>query len=189
MRKALDIQDKKKVGATDLTVGPIWSKLLSFAFPILLCNLFQQLYNTVDMAVVGIFVSSDAVGAVGSTGSLISLLTGFFLGLSSGAGVVVARYFGAKDDDNVSKSVHTSFAMALVCGIFLTFAGILLSNPILRLMKSPDGVIEMSTLYLQVYFSGMIPIMLYNIGAGILRAVGDSVRPLRYLVISGVRTS
>lgn len=169
----------------DLTEGVIWRRLLVFSIPILLCNLFQQLYNTVDAAILGGFVGSDAIAAVGSTGSLISLLVGFFLGLSSGASVVVARHWGAKDDD-ISPSVHTSMVLGIACGVLLTVLGIALCVPLLRLMKSPEEVIGLSATYLRIYFAGMVPSMIYNIGAGILRAVGDSRRPLIYLVISGV---
>lgn len=170
----------------DLTVGSIWQELLLFSLPILFCNLFQQLYNTVDAAVVGAWVSSDAIAAVGSTGSLISLLTSFFMGLGAGVGIVVARYRGAADEENLHKSVHTSFALAIICGVFLTAVGIGLSPALLRLMKTPDRVFDSSLLYLRIYFGGMVPIMLYNIGAGVLRAVGDSRRPMWYLFISGI---
>lgn len=170
----------------DLTQGAIWKQLLLFSIPILLCNLFQQLYNTVDAAIVGSCAGSDALAAVGSTGALISLIVGFFMGISSGASVVVSRYFGARDDANVALSVRTSFSLAIICGIFLTIFGYFMSPILLRVMKCPENVIGMSETYLKILFLGMIPNMIYNIGAGILRAAGDSRNPLIYLIISGV---
>ncbi|MFA6947472.1 MAG: MATE family efflux transporter [Eubacteriales bacterium] len=177
---------KIQTAPRDLTQGAIWKQLFLFSIPILLCNLFQQLYSTVDAAIVGSSVGSDALAAVGSTGSLISLIVGFFMGLSSGASVVVSRFYGAHDDENVALSVRTSFALAILCGIFLTIFGYFASPFLLRVMKCPENVIGMSETYLKILFLGMIPNMIYNIGAGILRAVGDSRNPLIYLVISGV---
>ena len=177
---------KSANASMDLTEGAIWKQLLLFSLPILLSNLFQQLYNTMDAAMVGALVSSDALAAVGSTGALINLIICLFVGLSTGATVVISRFYGAKDSINVERSVHTSVAISILSGIFLTIVGIILSPLMLTLMKTPPEVIDMSTLYIQIIFGGMIPQMLYNILSGILRAVGDSKRPLYYLVIGGV---
>jgi len=166
-----------------MTQGNISRHIISFAFPLLIGNIFQQLYNTVDTWVVGNFVSNEAFSAVGTVGPIINLLIGFFLGLSSGAGVVISQYYGAKRYDAVEKSVHTALVMTAIIGVVFTFIGLGLTPVMLKLMKTPADVLPESTAYLQIYFSGLLGLMLYNIGAGILRAVGDSQRPFYYLVV------
>ncbi|NLB15208.1 MAG: MATE family efflux transporter [Clostridiales bacterium] len=186
----------------DMTTGTIWKKLLLFAVPILLTNILQQLFNTVDTAIVGALDSSTALAAVGSVGSLVSLVVSFFIGISTGAGVVVSRRWGsllaerAKADPNeamlgsdekaVHDAVHTAFMISLITGTIVTILGITLSPLLLTLMNSPETVKPLSLIYLRIYFSGMVPVMLYNTASGILRAIGDSNRPLIYLMIAGI---
>lgn len=167
----------------DLTEGTIWKQLLIFFFPIMIGTFFQQLYNTIDTIIVGQYVGTNALAAVGSTGNLTNLLVQFFVGLSSGATVVIAQFYGAKDTKNVSKAVHTSFALSLASGIVMTIFGVFFSKVCLNLIGVPSEILNDSSLYMRLYFTGMIPAVLYNIGAGILRAVGDSRTPLYYLVI------
>lgn len=169
-----------------MTEGVIWKQILFFSIPILLSSLFQQLYNTVDSAVVGSVEGRDALGAVGAAGPLINLLVGLFLGIATGASAVIAHYFGARDEKNVQKSVHTAVALGLICGVMLCFIGLASSKFLLKLIKTPDEVIQDANTYLMIYFAGVIPMMIYNIGAGILQAVGDSRRPLYYLIASGI---
>lgn len=170
----------------DMTEGSIAGHLIRFAFPLLLGNIFQQLYNTVDSWVVGNYVSKNAFAAVGTVGPVINMLIGFFMGLSSGAGVVISQYYGAKKHDKVSETVHTSIVMTIVLGVIFTFVGIWMTPYMLRFMKTPTGVLPESTAYLTIYFSGVLGLMLYNIGSGILRAIGDSQRPFYFLVVSAL---
>lgn len=168
-----------------ITQGSIFGQLLLFFFPILFGTFFQQLYNTADAVVVGRFVSKEALAAVGgSTSVLINLLVGFFVGLSSGATVVISQYFGAKKADKVHWAIHTSVAFSIVGGIVMTVIGILGSRWALVAMKTPEDVMQPAIIYLQIYFIGMVPNLIYNMGAGILRAVGDSRRPLYFLIAS-----
>lgn len=167
----------------DMTQGNITKHLISFAFPLLLGNVFQQFYNTVDTWVVGNYVSNEAFSAVGSVSPIINMLIGLFMGLSSGAGVVISQYYGARHYDDVRKSVHTAIIMTLVMGVVMTAVGLSITPLMLRLMNTPENVLPESTTYLTIYFSGLIGLMLYNIGAGILRAVGDSQRPFYFLVV------
>lgn len=169
-----------------MTEGPIWKRIIAFAFPLFLGNLFQQLYNTADSLIVGNFLGSDALAAVSSSGNLIFLLVGFFNGIAMGAGVVVARYFGARDTDNVQKAIHTITAFGLVAGAALTVVGITLAPRILVLMGTPSDVLPNSITYFRVYFCGSMAFVLYNIFVGILQSVGDSRHPLLYLIISSV---
>lgn len=171
---------------TNLTEGTIWKQLVLFALPLMASNLFQQLYNTADSLVVGRFVGSTALAAVGSTGSLTGLIIGFFMGMGTGSGVVISQYYGAKNYEKLQKSVHTAVALAIAFGIVLAVVGVVLSPYMLRWMSTPDDVMDQATLYLRIYFIGIISLTVYNIGAGILRAVGDSKRPLYYLIVSGV---
>ena len=170
----------------DMTQGSIIRHLITFAIPLLIGNIFQQLYNTVDTWVVGNYVSNEAFSAVGTVGPVINMLIGFFLGLSSGAGVVISQYYGAKKFDKVQDTVHTAILMTIILGIIFTFVGISMAPFMIRFMKTPESVIPQSTAYLTIYFSGVIGLMLYNIGSGILRAVGDSQRPFYFLVVSAV---
>lgn len=168
----------------DMTQGVIWKHLLAFALPLMVGNLFQQLYNTVDSIVVGQFVSKQALAAVGSTTSIINMLVGFFSGVSVGAGVVISQRFGAKDPEGVHKAVHTTVSLTLIIGIVGTLVGIFLAPIMLTLMKTPQDVFVEAKAYLQIYFGGISGLMLYNMGSGILRAVGDSRRPLYFLIFS-----
>lgn len=169
-----------------LTQGSVAKGMLTFAVPIFLSNLFQQLYNAVDSLIVGNFLGEHALAAVGSSGSLIFLLTGFVNGVSLGAGVLVARYFGAKDDEALRKAVHTTVALGLAAGAALTVIGVALSPQILRWMGTPDDVIGNSIVYFRVYFMGCIAVVLYNVGASILQSVGDSRSPMLYLIAASV---
>ncbi len=167
-----------------MTQGVIWKQLLNFFFPILLGTFFQQLYNTVDAIIVGQFVGKEALAAVGgATGTLINLLVGFFVGLSSGATVIISQYYGARRGEDTSKAVHTSMALGVVGGVALTLIGLLVSPWALRAMGTPDEILVHALTYIRVYFSGTIFSLLYNIGSGILRAVGDSKRPLYILIV------
>lgn len=171
---------------TKLLDGPIWKGIVSFAIPLFLGNLFQQLYNTADSLIVGNFLGSDALAAVSSSGSLIFLMVGFFNGIAMGAGVVISKYFGARDYDNLKKAVHTDVAFGLAAGILLTIIGILLAPQILVLMGTPESVLPKSVVYFRVYFAGSLAFVMYNIVMGILQAVGDSKHPLYYLIFSSV---
>ena len=177
---------RKRRNDVNMTEGSIIRHLVVFAAPLLLGNIFQQLYNTVDTWVVGKYVSNEAFSAVGTVGPIINMLIGFFLGLSSGAGVVISQYYGAGKTEEVRKTVHTSIVMTLILGILFTGLGIALIPGMLALMNTPAEVIPESTAYLTIYFAGVLGLMLYNMGSGILRAVGDSTRPFYYLVVSAV---
>ena len=170
----------------DMTQGSIIRHIISFAIPLLMGNLFQQLYNTVDTWVVGNYVSKNAFSAVGTVGPIINLLIGFFLGLSSGAGVVISQYYGAQRYDKVQETVHTAITMTLVLGVLFTAIGLSMVPFMLRLIKMPVEVVPEATTYLIVYFSGIIGLMIYNIGSGILRAIGDSQRPFYFLVVCAI---
>ena len=167
----------------DMTTGNITRHIIAFAFPLLVGNIFQQLYNMVDTWVVGKYVSNEAFAAVGSVGPIVNMLIGFFLGLSSGAGVVISQYYGAHRPDDVKRTVHTAIAMTLVLGVAFTGIGLFMTPYMLKLMKTPIEVMPESTAYLSIYFCGIIGLMVYNIGAGILRAVGDSKRPFYFLMV------
>lgn len=170
----------------DMTQGSIVRHLLVFAFPLMLGNIFQQLYNTVDTWVVGNFATNEAFSAVGSVGSIINILIGLFMGLSTGTGTVISQYFGAHQQEKVQETVHTSMVMTLVLGIVFTFVGILFTPFMLRLTKMPANVIPDATVYLRIYFSGILGLMFYNMGSAILRSVGDSKRPFYFLVVAAL---
>ena len=174
----------QKASARNITEGVIWKQLLFFFFPILLGTFFQQMYNTVDTIIVGRFVGTQALAAVGSTGALISLLNGFFIGLGSGATVLVSQLFGANDDPGVKKALHTGIGLALVLGLLISFLGICFGPQILALMKTPADCLAGASAYARIYFSGAVASMIYNMGTGILRAMGDSKRPMIFLVIT-----
>ena len=169
-----------------LTEGKPWKVLVSFATPIFLSQLFQQLYNTADSYIVGNFIGSEALAAVNSLGSLIYLLISFFVGASMGAGVVISRYFGAGDQERVLRAVHTNILFSLICGVVLSVFGVLMTPHILRWMGVPEDVLPNSTAYLRYYFFGCVPVVMYNSMKGVMNAVGDSVRPLYYLIVSSV---
>jgi len=174
----------QNTAARNITEGVIWKQLLTFFFPILLGTFFQQMYNTVDTIIVGRFVGTQALAAVGSTGALISLLNGFCIGLGSGATVLVSQFFGAWDHQGVKKALHTGIGLSLVLGLFISFIGLCLGPQVLILMKTPADCLEGATAYARIFFSGAIASMIYNMGAGILRAMGDSKRPMIFLVIT-----
>lgn len=170
----------------DMTEGNILRHLITFAVPLLLGNIFQQLYNTVDSWVVGNYVSPAAFSAVGTVGPIMNMLIGTFMGLSAGTGVVISQFYGAKQHDKVRDTVHTALMLTLILGVVFTAVGILMTPHMLRLMKTTDSVKPEATIYLQIYFSGILGLMIYNIGSGIMRAVGDSQRPFLFLVVSAV---
>ncbi len=167
-----------------LTAGSIGLGMIRFAIPIFLGNLFQQFYNLADTLIVGIFLGDNALAAVSSSGNLIFMFVGFFNGLAMGAGVLIARYFGAKDYDKVDKVIHTNIAFGMITGVVLTVAGVLLTPTILRWMGTPEDVFPNSVSYFLFYFCGAIFIVMYNIFVGIMHAMGDSKHPLYYLIIS-----
>jgi len=169
-----------------MTEGSILRHLLVFAFPLLLGNVFQQLYNMVDTWVVGNYVSNEAFAAVGSVSSITNMLIGFFGGLASGAGAVISQYYGAHREDRVRHTVHTALIMTIVLGVVFTVLGILITPWMLGLMNTPEKVFEQAKSYLTIYFAGIFGMMVYNMGAGILRAVGDSRRPFYFLVASAI---
>ena len=169
-----------------MTSGSIWKRMILFALPLMLGNLFQQMYNTVDSLIVGRFVGSSALAAVSSSGSLIGMLIGLLSGISSGAGVIVARHFGAGDREGLHRTVHTIVAFGLAAGVVMTAVGVLLSPQILMWMGTPESVMSESVTYLRIYFCGSLAVMMYNVFVGILQAVGDGRHPLYYLIASSV---
>ena len=176
----------KRARSVDMTQGVIWKQLIFFALPLLVGQLFQQLYSTVDSVVVGRYVSMEALAAVGATGNVINALISFFSGLATGGGVIISQYFGAHDEDGVHKAVHTTVLLSILIAVFCTALGMGLSERILSWMDTPPDVMEGAVIYLKIYFAGVAGMMLYNIGSGILRAVGDSRRPLYFLIFSAV---
>jgi putative MATE family efflux protein len=182
------IRNKKAGGDREqmMTKGPIARQIILFSIPLLLGNLFQQLYNTADSIIVGNYVGKGALAAVGSSASVINLMVGAFMGISIGAGVVISQYYGAKDEENLSEAVHTTMAFGIVTGILLMIIGIAATPAILRWMGTPDSVIDSSILYFRIFFAGSLGASLYNMGCGILRAVGDSRRPLYFLIVASV---
>lgn len=163
--------------------GVIWKQILLYFFPILIGTFFQQLYNTVDTIIVGQYVGTAALAAVGTTGTVINLLVGFFIGISSGATVIISQYYGANDYDRISRAVHTSIALALFGGVIIMVLGIVSARPVLELMNVPGDIIDDAVLYMVVYYAGIIACLIYNIGTGILRAIGDSRMPLYVLIV------
>lgn len=169
-----------------MTQGSIFWHLYAFTLPLMFGNLFQLLYNTVDSIVVGNFVSTQALAAVGATTYVVNIAVIFFNGFSTGAGVVISRYFGGKDLDGVRSAVHTAITMTLILGVILTLLGVFGADRILALMSTPEDVMEDASTYLRIYFVGIIGLMIYNMGSGILRAVGDSFRPLVFLIVTSL---
>lgn len=176
----------KRTHTIDMCSGPIFSKMLVYAFPLMLSSILQLLFNAADMVVAGRFVGSEALAAVGATGPLINLLVGVFTGLSVGTDVLVARYIGAQDPKNISESVHTSIAASLLFGCLLLIAGLIAAKPLLVIMGTPDDVMAGAVAYTRIYFLGMPASMLYNFGAAVLRAMGDTKRSMYFLTIAGV---
>ncbi len=167
-----------------ITHGVIWKQLLLFFFPILIGTFFQQLYNTVDSVIVGQFVGKEALASVGgSSAQIVALVVGFFTGLSSGAAVTIAQFFGARDDKSANQGLHNACALALAAGALLTVIGIALTPAMLRLMNTPEDILGDSVIYLRIYFAGIVFVLIYNMGSAILRATGDSKRPLYYLIV------
>lgn len=176
----------KKTYEMDMIHGPLLPNILRYAFPLMLSGILQLMFNAADVIVVGRFAGSQALAAVGSTGSLINLLINLFVGVSIGTNVLVARYYGARDWDGIQETINTSIITAAVGGVALVFIGFFVSRPLLGLMGTPADVIDHSVLYMRIYFAGMPFFMLYNFGAAILRSVGDTQRPLYFLMIAGV---
>lgn len=170
----------------DMTCGPFLKKIMIFSVPLILTGILQLAYNTADVVVVGRFVGKEALAAVGSTGSLVNLFVNIFLGLSMGSGVMVARYIGEKNDNKVSNCVHTAMVLSIICGFLIGIIGFFFSGEMLKLMKVPDDVLDLATLYLKVYFMGSPGLLAYNFGASVVRATGDTKRPLFILTLSGL---
>ena len=175
---------QKNSGELRMTEGPIGRKIIAFAIPLFLGNLFQQLYNTADTLIVGRLLGDKSLAAVASSGSLLFLIVGFFGGIAMGAGVVMAQYFGAEDHENLSRAAHTTLTAALIAGVFLSLFGTLMAPQILIWMDTPPEVLVQSTAYVRVYFSGVMGMVLYNACMGIMQAVGDAKHPLYYLIFS-----
>ena len=176
----------KKSYEIDMCNGPLLGKILVFSIPLMLSGILQLLFNAADIIVVGRFAGSTALAAVGSTASLINLMINVFVGLSVGVNVLAARYYGAQKEKDIQDTVHTAIMMAILSGLFLVVLGESASKPMLTLMGTPDDVINLSTLYMRIYFLGMPFFMLYNYGAAVLRAVGDTKRPLMFLIAAGI---
>lgn len=170
----------------DLVNGPIAKSILLFSVPLLIGNLFQQLYSTVDSYIVGNYVGKQALAAVGASNPIVNALIGFFMGLATGAGVIISQYYGAKDDFNVKKAVHSSAALTIIMSIILTIIGLIATPHLLRLVNVPSDIFPESTTYLSIYFSGIVFILIYNMASGILRAIGDSKRPLYILITASL---
>lgn len=166
--------------------GPILGKMLKFAIPLMCSSILQLLYNAADIVVVGRFAGDNSLAAVGSNTSLISLLTNLFIGLSIGANVLAARYYGAKNEEDLSKTVHTAMLLSVISGVFLTIVGVFAARIILIWMQTPKEVLDLAVVYLRIYFLGMTATKIYNFGSAVLRAIGDTKRPLYYLFASGI---
>lgn len=178
--------EKKHKHEIDMTDGSVLKKMLLFSFPLMGSSILQLLFNAADIIVIGRFAGDNSLAAVGATSSLINLLVNLFVGLAIGANVLTARYYGAKRDADISQAVHTSIALSIVCGAGLAVIGILISKPVLAMMATPDEILPLSTIYMQIYFAGMPAMMIYNFGSAVLRAKGDTARPLVYLAVAGV---
>ena len=176
----------KKSYEMDMCNGPLVGKILLFAFPLMLSSVLQLLFNAADIVVVVRFTGAEALAAVGATSALINLLVNVFMGLSIGTNVLTAQGYGARNEKGVQDTVHTSIMLSLVCGVLLIFIGVFLAAPLLELMGTPDNVLGHAALYMRIYFIGMPALLVYNFGAAILRAVGDTRRPLYYLLFSGI---
>lgn len=182
----MELRKKSKSYEMDMCSGPIFVKIVMFAIPLMLSGILQLLFNAADIIVVGRFAGSESLAAVGSTSSLINLLINVFIGLSVGTNVLVARYFGGQQKRDLEETVHTAMVMAGAGGLLLIVVGVALANPMLRLMGTPDDVLPLSVLYMQIFFVGMPANLLYNFGSAVLRAVGDTKRPLYFLLMAGI---
>ena len=176
----------KKSTARDMTSGPILRQLVLFALPLMLGNVFQMLYNTVDSIIVGQFVSKQALAAIGSTTMITNMMVFFFNGFSVGAGVVIGQYFGARDMEKLHRAIETTMAATFLLSALFSAAGVLAVEPLLRLMSTPDDVFADAAVYLRIYIGGISGLLIYNMGSGVLRAVGDSTRPLYFLILTSV---
>lgn len=181
----MSTQQKKSKYEIDMCNGSILDKLISFSIPLMLSGILQLLFNAVDIIVVGRFTGSEALAAVGSTTALINVFVNFFIGISLGSNVLAARFYAAGKDKEMSETVHTAITLALISGVVMGIVGVVFAKGALQLMDTPDNVLNLSTLYMRIYFVGMPFFMLYNYGAAILRAVGDTKRPLMFLIVSG----
>lgn len=180
------LKKTNSVKDVDMTQGGIYRHIMTFALPLLIGNIFQQLYNTVDTWVVGNYVSNEAFSAVGTVGPIINTLIGFFTGLASGAGVVISQYYGAKRFDKVKDTVHTAAILTVIMSVIMTFVGIVTVPFMLRIMKTPDEVYTDAAKYLTIYFAGVAGLLIYNMGSGIMRAVGNSKEPFVYLAVAAI---
>ena len=176
-------KEKAKTYEMDMSNGPILKKLLLFTIPLICSSVLQLLFNAADVIVVGRFAGDNSLAAVGATGSLVNLFVNFFIGLSVSANVLVARYYGAKHEKDLSETVHTAITISLVSGVCLALLGIWLSPILLEWMQTPEQILPLAVVYLRIYFVGMPAMMLYNFGAAILRAIGDTKRPMYFLII------
>lgn len=176
---------QKTIEHNPITEGVIWKQILIFFFPIMIGSLFQQLYNTVDAIIVGRFVGKQALASIGGNGTVLTnLVIGFFTGLSAGATVIISQYYGAKDEKNLHKSLHTAYALSIIASISLSIIGVILTPWLMDMMKTPTDVFADSVTYLRIYFGGLLATLIYNMGAAVMRAIGDSKRPLYYLIVS-----
>lgn len=178
--------DNKKNIGMDMVNGPLLRNIFAFSIPLMFTSLLQMLFNAADTIVVGKFAGEDALAAVGATGSVVFLLVSLFNGLSTGSNVVIATLFGKRDEERISQAVHTSICIAVIGGILLTVLGMVLAKPLLKLMSTPDNIIDFSALYMRIYFGGVLFLLIYNFGSAILRSKGDTRRPLYFLIISGI---
>lgn len=176
----------KKSYEMDMCNGPLLGKILVFSIPVMLSGILQLLFNAADIIVVGQYAGNTALAAVGATSSLINLLTNVFIGLSIGSNVMIARYYGAQNIKATSETLHTSILLSFISGLILAFIGFFLTRPLLIIMGTPDDVLDLATLYMKIYFLGMPAMMLYNFGSAILRAIGDTKRPLYFLACAGI---
>ena len=184
--KFMKLSANAKTTARDMTSGPIMRQLVAFALPLMLGNVFQMLYNTVDSVIVGNFVSKQALAAIGSTTVIVNMLVFFFNGFSIGAGVVISRNYGAREYEKLHRAIETTMAAALVLSVLFSLLGVALVKPLLRAMSTPEDVLDDATLYLRIYLGGIAGLLIYNMGSGILRAVGDSTRPLYFLILTSI---
>lgn len=182
----MKLQKRAESYEMDMCSGPIFIKIVVFAIPLILSGILQLLFNAADIIVVGRFAGSESLAAVGSTSSLINLLINVFIGLSVGANVLVARYFGAHQQRDLEETVHTAMVMAAAGGVILIAVGVLLADPLLGLMGTPDDVLPLAALYMKIFFAGMPVNLIYNFGSAVLRAVGDTKRPLYFLLLAGI---
>ena len=177
-----------KTSTLDFTEGALYGKIIKFSIPLFLGNLFQQLYNAADSLIVGNTLGSQALASVSSSGSLIFMMVGFFNGVAMGAGVVISKYFGARDYDKMKSAMHTDLAFGLIAGAFLTIFGVVMTPQILSWMRTPADIMQGSVTYFRIYSYGILFCVMYNITMGIMNATGDSTHPLMYLLISSVTT-